>query len=143
MIIIEYKEIYLATDFSLYIYCLLSCLIAPSNEHSEHCLIVLLCQAMSTLSTAVIFRSCRALIAVCFLVCRVVAVVPTIIIYLSDRIAIRINPYYPKEIFKYLSIRTDMLKYIDNFTIKGYFAAAFSPGGAKLRTRFIIGPRYK
>ena len=66
-----------------------------------------------------------------------------ITIYLSDKIAIGINPYYPKEIFKYLSIRTDILKYIDNFIIKGYSIAAFSPGGARLRTRFIIGPRYK
>ena len=36
MIIIEYKEIYLTTDSNLYIYCLLSCLTAPSNEHFEH-----------------------------------------------------------------------------------------------------------
>ena len=66
-----------------------------------------------------------------------------IAIYLSDKIAIKVNPHYPKEIFKYLSIRTDILKYIDNLIIKGYSAAAFSPGGAGLRARFIIGPRYK
>ena len=77
MIVIKYKEIYLATDLSLYIYYLFSCLIALSNEHSEHCLPILLRQAISILSTAVIFRSCRALMAVYFLVCRVVAVVPT------------------------------------------------------------------
>ena len=64
-------------------------------------------------------------------------------ICLSDRVAAGVNPYCPKEIFKYLSIRTDMLKYIDNLIIKGYSAAAFSPKGARLRTRFIIGPRYK
>ena len=66
-----------------------------------------------------------------------------ITIYLSDRIAIKVNPYCPKEIFKYLSIYTDIFKYIDNLIIKGYSAAAFSPGGARLRTRFTIGPRYK
>ena len=77
MIVIEHKEIYLTTDSSLYIYCVLSCLTAPSNEHLEHCSLVSLRQAMSTLSTAVIFRSCRALMAVYFLACRVVAVVPT------------------------------------------------------------------
>ena len=66
-----------------------------------------------------------------------------IVIYLSDRIAAKINPYCPKKIFKYLSIRTDIFKYIDNLIIKGYSAAAFSPGGARLRTRFIIGPRCK
>ena len=77
MIIIEYKEIYLTMDFSLYIYCLLSYLTAPSNEQPEHCLLVSLRQAISNLSTAVTFRSCRALMAVYFLVCRVVAVVPT------------------------------------------------------------------
>ena len=37
MIIIEYKEIYLTTDSSLYIYCLLICLTAPSNKHYKHC----------------------------------------------------------------------------------------------------------
>ena len=78
MIIIEYKEIYLITDFNLYIYCLLSCLIVPSNEQPEYYLPILLRQAMSTLNIAVIFRSYRALMAVSFLVCRVVAVVPTI-----------------------------------------------------------------
>ena len=64
-------------------------------------------------------------------------------IYLSDKIAIKINPHCPKEIFKYLSIRTDIFKYIDNLIIKGYSAAAFSPGGARLHTRFTIGPYYK
>ena len=64
-------------------------------------------------------------------------------IYLSDKITIRINPHCPKEIFKYLSIRTDIFKYIDNLTIKGYSTAAFSPGGARLHARFIIGPRYR
>ena len=77
MIVIEYKEIYLTTDSSLYIYCLLSCLTAPSNKQPKYCLPVLLRQAMSILSTAVMFRSCRALMAVYFLVCRVVAMVPT------------------------------------------------------------------
>ena len=52
MIIIKYKEIYLTTDSNLYIYCLLSCLTAPNNEQPEHCLPVLLRQAMSNLSTA-------------------------------------------------------------------------------------------
>ena len=66
-----------------------------------------------------------------------------IAIYLSDKVAIRVNPYCPKEIFKYLSIRTDIFKYIDNLIIKGYSAAAFSPGGARLRARFTIGPYYK
>ena len=78
MIIIEYKEIYLTIDSSLYIYYLLIYLITPSNEHPKYCLLISLRQAMSTLSTTVIFRSCRALMAVLFLVCRVVAVVPTI-----------------------------------------------------------------
>ena len=64
-------------------------------------------------------------------------------ICLSDKVAIRVNPHCPKEIFKYLSMRTDMLKYIDNLIIKGYFAAAFSPGRARLRARFTIGPRYR
>ena len=77
MIIIKYKEIYLATDSSLYIYYLLSYLITLNNKYSKYYSLVLLRQAVSTLSIAVIFRSYRALIAVCVLVCRVAVVVTT------------------------------------------------------------------
>ena len=77
MIIIEYKEIYLTTDSSLYIYCLLTYLITPSNKHYKYYLFVLLRQIMSTMSTTVIFRSYRALMAIYVLVCRVVAVALT------------------------------------------------------------------
>ena len=43
---------------------------------------------MSNLSTAVIFRSYRALMAVYILVCRVVAVVPTYYIKLGSLLAV-------------------------------------------------------
>ena len=76
MIVIEYKEIYLATDSSLYIYYLLSYFTMPSNKQPEHYLPVLLRQAISTLSTAVTFRFYKALIAVCFLTYRVITIVP-------------------------------------------------------------------
>ena len=93
MIIIKYKEIYLATDSSLYIYCLLSYLIALNNKHLKYYLLILLRQVMSILSTAVIFRSYRALIAVYFLIYRVIIIVPILPPFLARSLLIDILLY--------------------------------------------------